>query len=523
MITLLHHTIEIGASRFPEKEAFKCGAKTITFGDLHLLTNQLAALLIDQGVEKGDRVGVNMNRSLESAIAIYGIMKAGAVYVPLDPHAPASRTRFLIEDCEIRVLIANPTQKRGLHVLFEAPTGLKTLIGCNGEWNIDVFSWDDVSNFPNSFKRPELNENDLAYIMYTSGSTGTPKGIMHTHFSGLSYARLSAALYNLTENDVIGNHAPLHFDISTLGYFTAPLTCATSVIVPDAHTKMPASLTQLMEKEKMTIWYSVPLALIQMLTRGVLDQRDLTSLRWVLYGGEPFPVKHLKAIMQLWPQATFSNVYGPAEVNQCTYYNFKTLPEEIESIPLGTVWDQTQMMIVDQNDQMVAVNEPGELLIATITMMKGYWKQPDLTNRSILHFENTNGQIERYYRTGDLVKLQPDGNMLFLGRKDRQIKTRGYRVELDEVEAVLVMHEGVEEAAVFPVRINDEGQLIESAVILKAGSAISEEELKAHMSNHLPWYAIPRKIIISQSLPRTTSGKINRLLLQEQRSKLQKE
>lgn len=514
MNKLLHHTIKDAALRFPEKDAFRCGNKAVTYHEMVRLTNQLAGLLLDLGVRKGDRVGVYMNRSLESAIAVYGIMNAGAAYVPLDPHAPASRTRILIQNCEIDHLVVNRAQKRGLKSLFEQNSTLKSVIGCKGDWPVKNYSWEDVKALPDNDPEVEVFEDDLAYIMYTSGSTGVPKGIMHTHFSGLSYARLSAELYQLDENDCIGNHAPLHFDISTLGYFSSPLAAATCIIVSDAHTKMPASLTQLMENEKMTVWYSVPLALIQMLDRGILDQRNLTSLRWVLFGGEPFPVKHLRSLMALWPHARFSNVYGPAEVNQCTFYNLPGPPEVDEPVPLGKVWNQTEMLILNELDQPVAQGETGELLIKTITMMKGYWKQPELTRKSL--FFNENG---KYYRTGDLVKLETTGHLSFLGRKDRQIKTRGYRVELDEVESALLKHAAVHEAAVFPVDNQNEGRSIESAVILNAGIFVNEEELKNHMAEHLPWYAIPRKIIISQSFPRTSSGKINRLLLQEQFSK----
>ena len=181
----------------------------------------------------------------------------------------------------------------------------------------------------------KILESDLAYIMYTSGSTGAPKGIMHTHHSGLSYAKLSTQVYDVKPSDRIANHAPLHFDISTFGYFSGPLASATTVIIPDAYTKLPASLSTLMEQEKISIWYSVPLALVQLLHNGVLEARDLSSLRWVLYGGENFMPKYIRSLMALWSNATFSNVYGPAEVNQCTFYHLNMPPESDGPIPIG--------------------------------------------------------------------------------------------------------------------------------------------------------------------------------------------
>ena len=305
---LLTHSIEQSAKRFPERQAFVWANQSITFAELHKQTNQLANLLIVQGVKKGDRVGIYMNRSLESAIAVYGIMKAGAAYVPLDTSAPITRTQFLINDCEIKHLVTIPTQKRPLKTLVAEDVRLDSIIGAKVDWHINTFSWEEV--LEQSAKNPDVTilDSDLAYIMYTSGSTGAPKGIMHTHRSGLTYAKLSADLYDLNENDRIGNHAPLHFDISTMGYFTAPLVGATSVVVPEPHTKMPASLAQLIEKEKLTIWYSVPLALIQMLQGGTLADKDFSALRWVLYGGEPFPAKHLRTLMELFVQFEYEIV-----------------------------------------------------------------------------------------------------------------------------------------------------------------------------------------------------------------------
>ncbi len=493
----------------------------MSYRELSEKTNQLAHLLVNLGVRKGDRVGIYLRRSLETALAVYGIMKAGAAYVPLDPDAPAARTRFLLEDCGIEHLISHQSQLRGLNDILKEDVRLKTIIGVSGEQVIKTLPWEALEQFP-AENRPALRilEQDLAYVMYTSGSTGAPKGIMHTHYSGLSYARLSAQLYQLNAEDRIGNHAALHFDISTMGYFSGPLVGATTVIIPEAHTKMPASLAQLMEKEKVTVWYSVPLALVQLLNQGLLDQRDLVTLRWVLFGGEPFSSRHLKALMDLWPQATFSNVYGPAEVNQCTYYHLTTPPDINTAIPIGRVWDNTEIMIVNDADALVSEGEHGELLVRSATMMKGYWKQPQLTEKSLYVSRDEWGFEKIFYRTGDLVQLNPEGELMFLGRKDRQIKTRGYRVELDEVEAALLRHEGVTEAAAFSVSNDVEGLLIEATVILKDQYTLSEKALQGFIGLHLPLYALPHKINFVSSIPHTSTGKIDRVKLQEAGAKI---
>ena len=335
MTTLLTHIVQTSAKNFPEREAYTNGKDRITFRQLDQKSSQLAKCLIGLGIKKGDRVGIYLPRCIESVISVYGIMKSGAAFVPLDPFAPITRIRFLLEDCQIKVLVSSKTQTKKIVKLVGHSASLRAIIGVRSE-EFNSVSWESIYNESLSqFKLTEIHEEDLAYIMYTSGSTGVPKGIMHTHGSGLNYALLSARLYNLNPEDRVASHAPLHFDISTFSYFTAPLAGACTLIIPEAYTKVPASLSTLMEKERITVWYSVPLALIQMLSHGLLDQRDLSDLRWVLFGGEVFAPKHLRALMRQWPWATFCNVYGPAEINQCSYFHIETPPESDQQIPLG--------------------------------------------------------------------------------------------------------------------------------------------------------------------------------------------
>lgn len=515
------HIIEQSANRLPDKQAFRFGDSFLTYEDLVQKANQIAKLLADFGVKKGDRVGIYLKRSLEIPISIYGIMKAGAAYVPLDPFSPPARTQFLIEDCGIRHLISNPDLKSRLYKVLEKDLNLDCIIGLEEDLKYPKVSWEELEQLPSNSLDIRILEKDLAYVMYTSGSTGNPKGIMHTHYSGLNYAKLSADLYDVNEQDRIGNHCALHYDISTFGYFSAPLKGATTTIISDAHTKLPASLTQLVENEKLTIWYSVPLALIQMLQKGILHKRKMSSLRWVLFGGEPFSTKHLRTLMKMWPNARFSNVYGPAEVNQCTFYHIPTIPENDDPIPLGQVWNNTEMLILNKNENPVRTNEIGELLIRTGTMMKGYWKRPDLTKKSFFKRYTTPGFEEIFYRTGDLVMQKSNGDLMFMGRKDRQIKTRGYRVELDEIEHLMNAHEFVNEAVVLPIPNGDEGWLIKAIVHLKPNGNLREEELKKYLGNNLPEYAIPNKISFVKCIPRTPAGKIDRLAIKSSLSNLE--
>ncbi|MEO1655285.1 MAG: AMP-binding protein, partial [Bacteroidota bacterium] len=379
-----------------------------------------------------------MNRSLESVFAVFGIMQAGGAFVPLDPKLPQERIEFVVQDCQIRYLICHPGLEDKVSPIVAELSQIKAILGLKLA-EFASYSWENLGEMPElSPDQVNILEQDLAYVMYTSGSTGQPKGIMHSHYSGLSYARLSVDLYRVLPEDRVCSHSPLHYDISTFGYFSSPLAGATSIILPEAYTMMPASLSQLMETEKLSIWYSVPLALIQLQQRGVLEKRNLASLRWVLFGGEPFPPKVLGELMKVWPQAQFSNVYGPAEVNQCTFYTIPEIPKDDQAIPLGQAWDNTEIILLNEKDEEVTGQEIGEILVRSATQMRAYWNRPTLSEAAFFIREPHPGFIEKFYRTGDLARFNEKSELLFLGRKDRQIKIRGYRVELTEVETILM-------------------------------------------------------------------------------------
>ncbi len=510
MIYLLPHTITESARRFPDREAFRFGNVSLTYRDVEKRMNQLAGVLHAQGIEKGDRIGIYLNRSIETAIAIFGILQAGGVYVPIDPKAPVARSQFLIEDCDIEILVSQPAQRKRISQIVKNKNNIRTVIGVSELEGVNTISWETVFFASTTFNLPfRILEKDLAYIIYTSGSTGQPKGIMHTHYSGLSYARLTAELYQITEKDRIGNHAPIHFDICTLGYFTSPLVGACTVIASDAATVFPASLGQLIAEENLTIWYSVPLALVQILQNGVLADRALPHLRWVLYAGEPFPPKYLRALMQQWSGTRFSNVYGPTETNACTYYNLPEIPATDDPIPIGQVWKNTDYLILDEAGNAVAPGETGELLICSATQMLGYWRNPALTEKSLHTVTANTGQTSEFYKTGDLVK-EKDGILHFLGRKDFQVKVRGHRVELGAIEACLVAHDSVREAAVFTVKDVEERLKIVAAVILSTNSEDAVKKLRQFLKEKLPLYAVPEEIKIVEDFPRTSSGKIQR-------------
>lgn len=506
---LLHEIIERAALRCPQHAAFRCRDELLTYGNLLARSRQLANLLLDIGVKPGDRVGIFAGKTIELPVAVFGILAAGAAYVPLDPSAPVSRIESMISDCGIRVLVSEPNRLRSLRQL---EVELTAVIGLEEAADLQsrCIGWKDVYALSADLPSVTADSDSLAYVIYTSGSTGKPKGIMHTHSSAMAFARAAAVTYGLSGEDRLSNFPPLHFDQSIFDFFSGPLAGASTVLITEDVMRFPANLADLIERARLTVWYSVPMPLTRMLLDGVLEGRDLSSVRWILYGGEAYPPKYLRELLRLFPSATISNVYGPAETNQCTYFNFSR-PDEVDDcgVPIGPPWKWAKAKVVDPDHVRGPAVREGELLVHSPTMMTGYWggRFPEVFVDIVEH-----GGVCRYYRTGDLVRVDDDGCLFFLGRRDRMIKSRGQRVELDEVESVLNGLDQVSEVAVF-TSSGDDGSLEIHAAAIPTDDSVTIRSIALSLRSLLPPAAIPVQIRLVESFPRTTSGKIDRAAL----------
>ncbi len=520
---LLHHSLEVALSRDPQHVAFAHGDAVLTYAQLYARVAATAQCLVRMGISNGDRVGLFCSKGIDTTVALYATLVAGAAYVPLDPRMPSGRLRQIIDDCRIAAIFSDTARcatlyealDGGVHMPkallgdFDVPPGQR--FSAHADWA--AINSHTCATFPNV----RILEQDLAYIMYTSGSTGQPKGLMHTHASGFAYARLAANLFQLTPVDRLANLSPLHFDMSTLDYLAGPFCGASTIIVSEEDVRFPATVTELLERERITCWYSVPYAMQQMLHYGVMSKRDLSSLRLMICAGDRLPADALRSMMERLPHTRFVNVYGPAEVNQCTHYEVpRPLPKSVADVPIGKPWGNTEVIIVDDNALPVTDGRAGELLVRSSTVMHGYWSRPELNER-IFHSVTTDGGfVKRYLRTGDMVVRENDGELRFLGRKDRQIKLRGFRIELDEIEAALNGAENVEEAAAVVIDHPSNGRQIHACVTLIQDTTIAQRELQLMLRAKLPRYALPASIAVLPSFPRTSSRKIDRRSLVEQ-------
>ncbi len=514
---LISHLLDATARRVPDRPAVRCNGEELSYRQLDLFVGQLAAALVANGVGPGDRVGVHLHMSIETLVAVHGILRAGAAFVPLDVLSPVPVLARIVDDCGIVAMVTNTNRTASAIDLAESCPGLDLVIGLadslgvrnGGDAAVKVVSWPEVREL-DAIGPVKVLADDLAYVMYTSGSTGEPKGIMHTHRSGLSYAELSADLYDVTDEDRLANFAPLHFDISTFAFFVGPATGACVVLLSEPYLKMPASLCAHLVDEACTILYTVPSMYMQMLGRGGAAGLDYRSVRWLKFGGELLPPAAASELLKVFPNATFSNVYGPAEVNQCTSYNFDSPPSLDAEIPIGTAWGNTDVRVVGPDGHEIEGATTGELVVRTATMMQGYWNRPDLDAAVFDRTISPGGLTNRWFRTGDLVEIDNDGTLTFLGRRDHQIKVRGHRLELESVESALgslpkVVH------AVAGIRQSGSGddELV-AAVVLEDDCAVDVPEYRRRLAERLAPYAIPTSIDQVEDFPRTPSGKIDR-------------
>lgn len=505
--------LRLAAQRTPDKPAFIFEGTSLTYAQLIARSEKLAATLLGQGVRKGDRVGIFLPQSLDSAVAVFGILMAGAIFVPIDPTAPALRMKDIVGRCDVSVVVTVPSKRAAIEAFLEIAETPLEFIGVGdlaGPMVTDCVTWDAVETAATT-DLPRASVQDLAYIMWTSGSTGQPKGMTHSHGNGLIYAGMLAETHDLNADDIFLGLSPLHFDMAVMDYFAVILVGGTTVIVPEATAKMPAALTLLIEQERATVWYSVPFGMTQMLERGAMEARDLTSLRWMIFGGEPFSIKHLRALMARLPNAQFANAFGPAETHQISSHTVEEADLDAGTIPVGKPWRTLDALILDEDDTDVPPGEVGELVVRSPSCMRGYWGDPEQTRASFYTRAISDDMSDAYYRTGDLVRLDDQGRMHFLGRKGRQVKVRGYRIELDEVESVLLSCDGAEEVAV--VRSADKTRLI--AVVRSDGKTDGlEGALLAHCRSLLPIYAVPSEVRFIEVFERTRSNKIDRTRLE---------
>lgn len=498
--------------RHPSAPAVRCDGETLSYAELARRANGLARVLVAVGLTRGNRVAVWLAKSAKVPVAFHGTFAAGGTLVPIDPKSPPDQIVRIIRSTGATHLVTEPERRANVaRVLADCPS-VRHVIGLDPDEGIPLpcLPWADVhAGADDPPPDVSLIELDPAYILHTSGSTGQPKLILHTHYSAMSFVEWAASEYALTTDDRLTNHSSHHTCFATFDYYAAAHAAATTVLLTPAALMMPGSLSALLERERVTVWYSVPSALVQLSLRGDLDRRDLRTLRWVLFAGETFPAKHLRRLREQLPTARFSHVYGSTEVNVCTFYHLPHGPLPEGPLPIGRPCWTSATLVADAAMQPVVDGEMGDLFVRGSTVMSGYWNDPDRNQQVLVRRPGDTALDGVYFRTGDRARRLPDGNLVFGARADRQVKVRGHRVELDEVEGALESLGSVEEAAVFTVPDGEGSSALHAAVVGRAAETLTERELLAQLHDMLPPYALPSQITFLATMPRTPTGKVD--------------
>lgn len=523
---LVQHFIEDSFRKYPTRTAVKQGDRLYTYAEIDELSCKFEQHF-HETKPAGKIVGILSRVRVEAIVTMIGALKAGIVYVPLNTLAPSSWLGNVINNAQIEVLYVDPEflpvaealREFGIKEIFCLDDNDQTHIGKIPNFKLVRDSRLSAQSIQSSsaIGKPGPMADDIAYVLYTSGSTGSPKGIMITHRNAFTFIDWMSEEFKLNEDDRIFNRAPLQFDLSVFDIFSTFQCGAQLVIAAMGFSKDAKNIVDLMNQEKITIVYTVPSTFINWISKGELE-RGIPSLRLVLYAGEPFPVPYLRKFMQCLPNTKVSNIYGPTETNIVTYFHIENeIPADWESVPIGKPVHDTEIFIVDDEMKLLPVGEKGEIIVRGGTVFAGYFNDPTRTQEKLVQ-----SPLHSYptlcCRTGDLGKFLPDGNIIYHGRADNMVKTRGYRVELGEVETALSSIAEIDEMAVIAKPHEKYGNSLHAFVSCKKGGP-NESEIMKELGEKIPSYMMPFEVIKLDVLPKTSTGKIDRVGLRESLSK----
>ncbi len=511
MPVLVHQFLEESAFRSPNKVALVCDGKRWTYAQLDALSNQVAQALLLQGIQRGDRVAVYLQNSVEAVISIFGTLKAGGTFVYINHTTKQDKLRYVLQNCSARILIAE-RRSPAISELLTAPLeSLFATVLCGSgltpgdSLQAVTIHWDSwFSGQPTTRPPTKVIDLDLACLVYTSGSTGDPKGVMSDH-QNIIFA--SGSIIHFLQNvelDVVLNLLPLSFDY---GLYQLLMTFRFGgTLILEKSFAFPAAILKTIERERVTGFPGVP-TIFAMLAPMDMSAFDLSSLRYLTNTAAALPVNHIQEIRNKFPQARLYSMYGLTETKRTLYLPPEKLDEKPGSV--GIAIPGTEVWLVDEQNQRLPNGSTGELVVRGRHVMRGYWEAPEATNRRYRP-----GVIpgERYCYTGDVFRTDEEGYFYFVSRQDDIIKSRGEKVSPKEVEAVLHTLEGVVQAAVVGVPDPVLGQAIK-AILVVQGKTLTVQEVLAHCKAHLEDFMVPKQVEFRESLPLTSTGKVSRKAL----------
>lgn len=514
------------ARRFPDKIAFADKDQELTFKEIRRKALDLAAILVEKGYFK-KAVAVYMEKSVDVLVSFFAAAYSGNFYSPIDISMPVERIHKILEILQPEVIITRQGLKdqisqfqKNADVIFIEVTKEVTK-----EVTIEVMMEDPVLPDPAADsnckkenrdaivlrQRERVCDTDLLYVLFTSGSTGVPKGVTIHHRAVIDYIDCIQSIFDFNEQDVLGNQAPFYFDNSVLDIYTALKTGATMYIIPPELFSWPVRLLQYLEEKNISAIFWVPSAMIVVAKLGALKKIDLNrTLRKILFCGEVMPNKTLNIWRRYIPDAVYANLYGPTEITDCCTYYLADRPfSDEEPLPIGVPMKNTDILVLNDKDELVSFDETGELCVRGTSLSMGYYGNPQKTKEVFVQNPLNSQYPELIYRTGDLVRYNAQGQLMYVSRKDYQIKHMGHRIELGEIETAVssIDNTGMN------CCLYDEKR---SRIVLFMEGDMELSVIQKQLARLIPDYMIPNRLIRVEHMPVNMNGKIDRVKLKEQ-------
>lgn len=495
------------AARFPDKTAYADENKEITFGQLRTQARAIACELTARGLFKKP-VAIFLEKGVDVLISFMGAAYSCNFYSPIDVDMPGNRVNKILEVLEPSVVITTGA----LREVFSA-------YDYKGEFLLleDVLTADAKNGETETAREEALEaarrkgiDTDLLYVLFTSGSTGVPKGVTINHRAVIDYIDWVTETFAITEKDSFGNQAPFYFDNSILDIYSTLKTGATTYIIPKTLFAQPVPLLEYLKEKKINTIFWVPSALIVVAKLKAFKNVDLSdTLQRVLFCGEVMPNKQLNVWRKFLPDVQYANLYGPTEITDaCTYYVIDREFSDEEPLPIGFPMPNTDILVLNEKDEPVTGEEPGELCVRGTSLSMGYYKNPEKTREAFVQNPLNDAVPELIYRTGDIVKYNERGEIIYLSRKDFQIKHMGHRIELGEIETAV---SSLPEISLNCCLYDEKRQKI----VLFIEEELDKAYINEKISHLVPEYMLPNKVVRVEKMPINANGKIDRVKLKE--------
>jgi amino acid adenylation domain-containing protein len=521
---LLHRRVEAAAAERPHQLAVALGSARLTYQELEAESSRIAHALVDVGCRPGDRVCLFVGKSPLAVAAMLGSLKAGCLYVPIDLASPPARLAKIVAAADPAAVLLGAGAAGRLDGVVDSLGGIEGVAvvaleeGASGESFDVAVACAGLADYPAAAPAVEVTPDDGAHILFTSGSTGVPKGVVITHRNVCAFLDWAIPYFGIDDSDRVSGHAPFHFDLSTFDVYGALSAGAELHLVAPEQSLMPRDIAALIDRERLTQWFSVPSVMSYMASFGSVPDGGFASLRRIIWCGDVLPTPVLIHWMQRVRGPTYTNLYGPTEATIASSYHTVEAPpsDETAPIPIGAACGGEELLVLDEQQHPVAPGETGDLFIGGAGLSPGYWRDDEKTEAAFVPDPRSPQSGRRVYRTGDRARVGLDQLVYFLGREDSQIKNRGHRIELGEVEAAVNALEDVREAAVVGVATGGfEGTAVCCAFAPEENRPVAQADVRSALRESLPPYMVPTRWLVLPTLPTNANGKIDRRRLRE--------